>query len=71
MVHANSGGPDFFGYSYIDSFETDEYGEPIGPVYDFEDIAATGNQLFLEDDMSVSHGIGFTFNFYGTDYTEA
>ncbi len=38
--------------------------------YNFEDISATGNALTLSDDqVSAPIPLGFTFNFYGTDYT--
>jgi len=64
-VHAFSGGPDDFGYTFKDSEELD------GPVYEFEDISATGTPLALADDaMSAALPIGFSFNYYGVDYTE-
>ena len=56
--------PDAFGYTCTDSNE--------GVVsYDFEDISGTGTPLTLGDDqVSTALPLGFTFNYYGTDYTE-
>ncbi|MCB8952551.1 MAG: exo-alpha-sialidase [Ardenticatenales bacterium] len=55
--------PDAYGYSCTDSNS--------GPVsYNFEDISGTGTSLTLGDDqVSVAIPTGFTFNYYGTDYT--
>ena len=60
------GGPDAFGYRYIDS---DEAG---GPAYDLEDISASGTRVTgLSDDNVVGQfGIGFNFEFYGNVYTQ-
>jgi subtilisin family serine protease len=59
-----SGGPDTYGYKWEDS---DEIG---GPVYDWVEINSLGNSLNLGDeDESVSLNMGFTFNYYGVDYT--
>ena len=62
---ATTGGPDSFGYTYVDS------NSPGGPVFDWTDIAATGTRtLFNSDDSVVSNiDLGFFFNFYGTDYS--
>jgi hypothetical protein len=56
-----AGGPDDFGYIWIDS---DEEG---GPIYGYSDISATGNPVFgLSDDNIVGpFDIGFEFYFYG------
>jgi hypothetical protein len=35
-----------------------------------EDIADTGTNLFLTDDSNANASLGFTFNFYGVDYTD-
>ncbi|PLX85489.1 MAG: hypothetical protein C0617_04130 [Desulfuromonas sp.] len=62
---ALTGGPDSFGYTFIDSEEAG------GPAFEWEDIAATGTLLPLGDDEgSPFLPLGFTFNFYGIDYTE-
>ncbi len=60
-----TGGPDTFGYTYIDSNEAG------GPAFSWIDISATGTDLGLTDDSSSDQfPIGFTFTFYGTDYTQ-
>jgi hypothetical protein len=60
-----SGGPDAFGYIYIDS---DENG---GPEYDWVEISTTGTPLALDDDDSSDPlPISFPFDFYGTEYSE-
>jgi len=59
-----SGGPDAFGYNWIDS---DEFG---GPTYDWLEINGLGTALSLSDDsISSDLLLGFTFPFYGTDFT--
>jgi len=61
----DTGGPDGFGYIYIDSNELG------GPVYDWVDISGTGSPVALgDDDVSAALPIGFWFNFYGNDVTE-
>lgn len=69
----DTGGPDAFGYTYVDSDEL-----PCGPTFNWEDISTTG--ITLTDiapdfvDVPTLHDVywitttGFTFNFYGTDY---
>jgi len=66
LVRADTGGPDGGGYRYIDSKETG------GPAYDFEDISGAGTRIgTLHDDNVVGpFALGFTFEYYGTDYTE-
>jgi PKD repeat protein len=68
FTEANAGGPDYFGYRYIDS------NEPTGPVYSWIDITTTGTYpsgLNNSDDHYVNEiPIGFLFTFYGLNYTQ-
>jgi hypothetical protein len=56
-----AGGPDSFGYVWIDS------DEPGGPVFKYTDISTTGTPVFgLSDDNIVGpFNIGFDFWYYG------
>ncbi|MCF6255731.1 MAG: hypothetical protein L3K25_05430 [Gammaproteobacteria bacterium] len=64
QVQARQTLPDGLGYSAIDSNEVG------GPTFNYDDISATGTQELLDDDDNVGNiPIGFTFNFYGMDYT--
>ena len=59
------GGPDDYGYIWIDS------DEPYGPIFAWEDISGSGQQLmplsgYLYDTLK----LGFDFPYYGTTYTE-
>ena len=61
----DSGGPDDYGYMWTDS------NEPGGPEYSWRDISAVDTQVsFSHNDQATDlMPIGFTFNFYGEDYT--
>jgi hypothetical protein len=62
---AAGGGPDAYGYVFRDS------SDPDGPTFLPQDISGTGTPISLSDDwVSGNIPIGFTFNFYGTDYTD-
>ena len=62
---AVSGGPDTFGYTYMDSKELE------GPIYAFEDISGSGTPVVLADDeVSGAVALGFDFEFYGIEYSE-
>ncbi|CAD6493354.1 MAG: CHAP domain protein [Candidatus Argoarchaeum ethanivorans] len=61
-----SGGPDDFGYTFKDS------NTPEGPTYDWIEISGTGTEVLPDsDDSWVEYiGLGFFFNYYGTDYSQ-
>ena len=61
------GGPDGFGYSYIDSTESTGF----QPTYNFIDITATGTAMGLSDDGEGDATISFSFPYYGNGYTQA
>jgi len=59
------GGPDTFGYRWLDS------DEPGGPLYQWIEIAGTGTPLPDTDDWVFGpFPLGFTFNYYGVEYDE-
>ncbi|MCD4797348.1 MAG: choice-of-anchor J domain-containing protein, partial [Candidatus Cloacimonetes bacterium] len=69
--HYGTGGPDAFGYQWIDSTE------PGGPVYDWIEISETGTStitygvpgFYGDDNFSEPIEFGFDFPFYGIDRT--
>ena len=58
-----SGGPDDFGYSWIDS------DEPGGPTFSWIDITSVGTPLNLGDDDYQQVSLPWGFNFYGVSKT--
>lgn len=61
------GGPDGFGYTFIDSKETG------GPVFNWIEIDRTGTRdatLSNADDYGVIVDLGFPFKFYGETFTD-
>lgn len=73
VERVTQGGPDAFGYSFIDS------NAPGGPVYAWQDISATGSSTIMfnvsdfagDDNFSEPIPLGFDFPFYGYQYSEA
>jgi hypothetical protein len=63
----NAGGPDAFGYVWIDS------DEPGGPTFGWVDIEATGTNItsgLTDDNFIGPYQIGFNFPYYDSTYTE-
>ena len=59
------GGPDPFGYTYLDS------SAPGGPTFDWTDISGTGVDMGqTDDDHYWSIDLPFEFDFYGISYTQ-
>jgi len=65
-VSATTGGPDGFGYTFIDS------NSPGGPAYSWIEISGTGTQILpnVDDASAVNIPLGFVFNYYGTNYNQ-
>ena len=65
-VILDTGGPDNFGYTWIDS------NEPGGPTYNWVDISSVGTPVNwpgdADDGNIMGIQIGFDFSFYGNDY---
>src|SRR5262249_33222364 len=58
-----NGGPDAFGYRWIDS------DAPGGPLFEWQEIAPVGTRLFgSADDSTARVGLPFPFSFYGYTY---
>jgi hypothetical protein len=64
-VTDGQGGPDGFGYRWIDS------DEPGGPAFAWVDITGVGTQVALTGDDAITPAlpIGFAFPFYGSTFT--
>jgi hypothetical protein len=63
VAAAGDGGPDAFGYRWIDS------DAPSGPVFAWEEIASLGTRLFGgADDSTARVALPFAFSFYGRTY---
>ena len=65
-VTSGSGGPDNFGYTWIDS------NEPGGPAYVWNDISSSGtrlNNISGSDDSYEAVNIGFSFPYYDSEYS--
>ncbi len=61
----SSGGPDPYGYTYLDSNESG------GPTFEWIEISGTGQDLNLgDDDYYWPIDLPFTFNYYGVDLTQ-
>jgi hypothetical protein len=67
MSPDGQGGPDAFGYRWIDS------DEPGGPQYNWAEIKGVGTQITTwsgsADDGYATVALPFTFSFYGNDYS--
>ena len=63
-VLTGQGGPDEGGYVWVDS------NEPGGPVFNWQDIRYSGNQLYLNDDDAALVSLPFTFPFYENVYDQ-
>jgi len=59
-----SGGPDAFGYTWIDS------DDPNGPVYDWVEINGIGEDMGGGDDSNLGpFDLGFEFSYYGVPFS--
>jgi len=63
QISKGSGGPDSYGYTWADS---DGAG---GPEYLWKEISDKGTAVTLGDEGFFTATLGFTFNFYGTNFT--
>jgi hypothetical protein len=71
-VATTGGCADAGGTYHGDGTNCGDYSADDTIAYNFEDISATGTLITLADDaVSNPQPLGFTFNYYGTDYTEA
>ncbi len=73
VLRITTGGPDAFGYRYIDS------DDPLGPDFNWIDISDTGTSVVMlnvptwagDDNFSEPVPLGFSFPFYGSQYSSA
>ena len=63
LARKDRGGPDAFGYTWVDS------DEPGGPTFEWVDISGTGRSVSLSDDANRQVTLPWAFPFYGTDRT--
>ena len=65
-VVLSRGGPDAFGYEWVDS------DEPDGPTYEWRDITGDGTQIpiTMDDENQGPFDIGFDFPYYGQTYSQ-
>ncbi len=61
---AGAGGPDLFGYIWMDS------NEPHGPEFDWIEISGVGSTLTMSDETIVSVPLPFAFPFYGAVHNQ-
>lgn len=66
-AHALQGGPDKYGYRYIDS--QDKYGPRFSWQKFGEDMVQLEGKLAVGDSLTAAYPIGFTFEFYGKNYS--
>ena len=64
LLFASSGGPDDFGYRWVDS------DEPGGPTFDWIEISSTGTAMGLYDDDGETITLSHSFEYYGIDYNQ-
>ena len=66
-AHALQGGPDKFGYRYIDSL--DKYGPDFYMMVNGEDVVhLDGKSAVPVESLTTAYPIGFPFEFYGKKY---
>lgn len=63
LMKIGKGGPDGFGYRWEDS------DEPDGPTFNWIDVSGGTSISLTDDDFETGIPLGFTFNYYGTDFT--
>lgn len=68
MAFALQGGPDAYGYRYVDSFDKN------GPAFSMETfgkgvVTLEGKSSIGDNSLTVSYPIGFPFTYYGKSYS--